>query len=211
MAGAWRSHSESGRKRTCTSGRAKTRGRCNAEQDRPPLRPSKQQSSSSWSTGAMPQPRLTSGAAPHRRHSLTSDRVRNWQPGCPAGHQLVCPLSTLTEHRLHTKHSPEQTKTQSCPCGPRGPGRRRGGARGCPPPPPASRPSSQQEPGRRRWPGLWPDLMLPPFSVPTMGTDTVTHCPGSTSTRLPRGGVGVHSRDNASPVTLLWPPWGCTC
>lgn len=24
------------------------------------------------------------------------------------------------------------------------------------------------------------------------------------------GGVGVHSRDDASPVTLLWPPRGCT-
>lgn len=184
--GAWRGHSESGRKRTWASGRAKTRDKCDVEQDLPPCgRASsvhttvggrEQAAAETWPRGRPRRP----------RHRMTRD--------CPGRPAAASSSPALTEHPLHTTHLVQSRLRRSpCPVGPGVQGEE--AAAGAGPPPSRSRDGGG---------GLGSGLTL--CSAPTMGTGTVTHSAGCSSTRLPWGGVRVRS-----PVTLLWSPRGCTC
>lgn len=184
--GAWRGRSESGRKGTWASGRAKTRDKCDVEQDLPPCgRASsvhttvggrEQAAAETWPRGRPRRP----------RHRMTRD--------CPGRPAAASSSPALTEHPLHTTHLVQSRLRRSpCPVGPGVQGEE--AAAGAGPPPSRSRDGGG---------GLGSGLTL--CSAPTMGTGTVTHSAGCSSTRLPWGGVRVRS-----PVTLLWSPRGCTC
>lgn len=120
------------------------------------------------------------------RHRMTRD--------CPGRPAAASSSPALTEHPLHTTHLVQSRLRRSpCPVGPGVQGEE--AAAGAGPPPSRSRDGGG---------GLGSGLTL--CSAPTMGTGTVTHSAGCSSTRLPWGGVRVRS-----PVTLLWSPRGCTC